>query len=264
MLVEVARQRVEGNHMQHVTRADVSKLAHVARVILSDNPLHRLPLESLPRNITELSVQGCNIKELPKVMITTHYLYCVPPDAMLSQSLVHLGNLHILNAGANEIESIDVLLQCPSLQHAGLAYNSLRSLPTPASISSPLISLDMSHNRLCNAASACSALTMLPRLRSLGLSGNPMCLMPGYESTVRSMLQNLKFLDQLKLDGMPPSRPAAAEQQPLAAVSQPESSELFSNESVFEQQADPGLADMTTSLQLEIADLKLIDDSASR
>ena len=97
------------------------------------------------------------------------------------------------------ISSIDDLLKCPSLQHAGLAFNRIRSLPSVDDIppSCQLISLDVSQNDLVDLTAVCSSLQGLPQLRSVVLSGNPFCLLPAYDATVRQALKLLKYFDHI-------------------------------------------------------------------
>ena len=96
------------------------------------------------------------------------------------------------------ITSLDVVLQCPALQHAGLAFNHVRCLPdgsVPLAAASSLISLDLAHNDIVDLAAALAGLRRLPQLRSLSLGGNPACLLPTYEWAVREGLPALKYFD---------------------------------------------------------------------
>lgn len=99
-----------------------------------------------------------------------------------------------------------MLFRLPALLHAGLSYNRIASLPPLSTLAScPLVSLDLSHNDLCDLGGALSALSALPHLRSLSLAGNPLCLLPGYPS-LPAALPALLFLDGGRIE------------QPLAAT----------------------------------------------
>jgi Leucine-rich repeat (LRR) protein len=81
--------------------------------------------------------------------------------------------------------------------HAGISYNTISTLCTrnPLVNSCPLMSLDLSHNSLCNAPEPLHVLAQLPQLKSLSLKGNPMCLQPDYQAVVLSQLPSLVYLD---------------------------------------------------------------------
>lgn len=107
------------------------------------------------------------------------------------------------------ITSLDVVLQCPALQHAGLAFNHVRYLPdssTPLAAASSLISLDLAHNDIVDLPAALVGLRRLPQLRSLSLGGNPACLLPTYKSVVRERLPALKYFDCIVREGEGDSR----------------------------------------------------------
>ena len=99
------------------------------------------------------------------------------------------------------------MLQCPVLQHAGLAFNRVRCLPdssTPFAAASSLISLDLAHNDIVDLPAALAGLRRLPQLRSLSLGGNPACLLPTYEGAVREGLPALKYFDCIVRGGKGP------------------------------------------------------------
>lgn len=106
------------------------------------------------------------------------------------------------------LDDISVLLGCPKLLHANVAYNRLALLrmpPRPA-LCAPLLSLDLSHNNLCHLPSLLEQLRQLPTLQVLALAGNPLCLQHGYRDAVRKELPGLKYLDGRKIDLMERSR----------------------------------------------------------
>eukprot|EP00882_Tetradesmus_deserticola_P014216 GHRQ01015110.1.p1 GENE.GHRQ01015110.1~~GHRQ01015110.1.p1 ORF type:complete len:545 (+),score=212.46 GHRQ01015110.1:143-1777(+) len=88
---------------------------------------------------------------------------------------------------------------------------SLASIAASSSCSSPLMSLDLSHNDITDLAAVLTQLQQLPALRSLSLKGNPASLAAGYRGAVLQALPQLLYLDGQKLDGInlptPGSRP---------------------------------------------------------
>ncbi|GAX74675.1 hypothetical protein CEUSTIGMA_g2123.t1 [Chlamydomonas eustigma] len=168
-----------------VEAPDCSHLRRLNSLNLSNNGIKTLVCSVLPRNLTELRIQGCNLTHLPKELPT-------------------LVNLKIIHAGTNRLENIDIVFKCPRLQHAGAAYNNVRDLPQHSEIfkSSSLISLDMGYNSLRHALHTCKLLSDLPYLQNLNLSGNPMCLLPSYADNVKASLKGLKYFDHMKLDAL--------------------------------------------------------------
>ena len=58
-----------------------------------------------------------------------------------------------------------------------------------------LISLDVSHNYLCNVQELLSALKPLQKLRNLMITGNPFCLDQSTPNRVLDGLKQLVYLD---------------------------------------------------------------------
>lgn len=99
-------------------------------------------------------------------------------------------------AHACSLADITVVFECPSLQHAGISYNHVSSLPAAAVLQqSPLLSLDLSHNNMSSLRAATLSLAKLPQLSNLNLAGNPLCLMPDYQHSVRTSLTRLFLHD---------------------------------------------------------------------
>lgn len=116
----------------------------------------------------------------------------------LLTSIVHLPpSLHILHAYANNISYIPDTVPS-TLQHLGLGYNCITSLPPSLSFSSgygALLSLDLSHNKLSSFNGTVTFLTGLTTLKHLCLIGNPIFLLPQYRSTIVTFLPWLNVLD---------------------------------------------------------------------
>ena len=85
-------------------------------------------------------------------------------------------------AGANKLTNDTVVGMCSngagrSLEHAGLSYNRITALPSPAALAGGLpvlISLDLSHNDLCDLGAFLRGVSALPMLRCLWAEGNPL------------------------------------------------------------------------------------------
>lgn len=113
---------------------------------------------------------------------------------------------------ACSLDDVTVVFQCPKLQHAGLSYNHVTSLPPAAVLqSSPILSLDLSHNDMGALRDATLSLAKLPQLANLSLAGNPLCLQPDYQHSVRTSLTRLLFHDGERLDSLSGSRPATVQ-----------------------------------------------------
>jgi Leucine-rich repeat (LRR) protein len=146
-------------------------------VDFSQRPLKALPAAALHDELLTLRLTGCSLAALPL-------------------ALASLPRLEQLYAGANRLEDAKVAFACSKLLHAGLAYNRLRALPCSAALAAcQLASLDLSHNNLCGLERTARALAALPRLLSLDIAGNPLCLEPRYRQTVSDAMPQLRFHD---------------------------------------------------------------------
>ena len=111
--------------------------------------------------------------------------------------------LRRLFAGANKLTNDTVVGLCSngagrSLEHAGLSYNRITALPPPAALAGGLpvlISLDLSHNDLCDLGAFVRAVSALPMLRCLWAEGNPLVLVQHWRKAVLSALPRLVRLD---------------------------------------------------------------------
>ncbi|DBA88156.1 TPA: Leucine-rich repeat-containing protein 43 [Trebouxia sp. C0005] len=116
---------------------------------------------------------------------------------LADQSLTTLPNnllqLRELYAAANRLNRISDLCRCSHLLLADLAWNNIHVIPDVLPTS--LVSLNLSHNSLCNLASTLTTLTPLVKLRDLHLKGNPFCLQPAYLAAVQQALPCLQRFD---------------------------------------------------------------------
>ncbi|KAF5837584.1 hypothetical protein DUNSADRAFT_4155 [Dunaliella salina] len=173
--------------------------AHLHALNLSSNPLGQLePCDHfLPTSLRELHLSGCSLRSLPN-------------------SLTRLARLQRFFAGANLLSNVDVLFRLPSLQHAGLSFNRIETLPQallPTCTS--LLSLDISHNSMTSLDQTFASLQALPNLQVLGLQGNPICLLPNYSTKLQEeVAPKLVYLNGQKLDAVSANRPQGASQLP--------------------------------------------------
>jgi Leucine-rich repeat (LRR) protein len=88
------------------------------------------------------------------------------------------------------LTEFDSLCSLPHILHAGLSYNPITSFPAPALLSSltSLKSLDISHCDLTNLHSTLQAIELITNLQVVSLAGNPFCLLPTYQQTVKERL----------------------------------------------------------------------------
>lgn len=160
-------QYVNRCHKSHKSPMQLSTefkaLVHLQRLNLSSNPLNTINVQMLPPNLVHLTLSGCELVELP-------------------DSIQSLKSLQVLDIGANSISCIDVVFAgCPNLLHVGAAYNNISALPTAAGASN-IVSLDLSHNSFTDfEACTTSVISLGPKIQSLHLGGNPICLIPRYE-----------------------------------------------------------------------------------
>jgi hypothetical protein len=173
------------------------KLTSLQEIDLSDNPHLRSvdAAAALPASLTALALTGCGLRRLPaglEALPRLRQLFLSANDISSSGG----GGEGGINNGADDPRP---LLACPALVHAGLAFNRIAALwgpslpPRPAEAA--LVSLDLSHNDISQLAPALDALAQLPRLRALGLHGNPAALLPCYRAAALARLPRLTYLD---------------------------------------------------------------------
>ncbi|KAL0054690.1 hypothetical protein WJX82_001056 [Trebouxia sp. C0006] len=76
-----------------------------------------------------------------------------------------------------------------------MAVAAAAGVMSPDTLPTSLVSLNLSHNSLCNLASTLTTLTPLVKLRDLHLKGNPFCLQPAYLAVVQQALPCLQRFD---------------------------------------------------------------------
>jgi hypothetical protein len=153
---------------------------------LEGNPeLVSIPAGALPRltSVETLRLTGCALTHLPE-------------DMNRCESIARLF------AGANDITDAHPAFELPCAVHVGLAHNRIAALPPPevTARAEALMSLDLTHNDLCDAADAFASLRAMPSLRALSLAGNPMAMGTRFAARVANELPELLMLDGARLE----------------------------------------------------------------
>ena len=153
---------------------------------LEGNPeLVSIPAGALSRltSLETLRVTGCALTHLPE-------------DMNRCESIARLF------AGANDITDAHPAFELPCAVHVGLAHNRIAALPPPevTARAEALMSLDLTHNDLCDASDAFASLRAMPSLRALSLAGNPMAMGTGFAARVANELPELLMLDGARLE----------------------------------------------------------------
>ncbi|KAK2148905.1 hypothetical protein LSH36_476g02066 [Paralvinella palmiformis] len=152
-------------------------------------------LRIVDKGVTEVDENFLNFPNLEELTLSANKLQTV-------QSLNLPQSLHVLELCANEISHLEDLCVCPPpLIHLGLGHNLLTVIDDyiAGQYWPHLLSLDLSHNNLCDLMEVVRKLQTLPKLRNILLQGNPLSLVPGYRGYVIDSLRNLDFLDDISI-----------------------------------------------------------------
>lgn len=160
-------------------------LRAAVEINLEGNELVSVPTGALSRltRLETLRLTGCALTHLPE-------------DLGRCESIARLF------AGANRITDASPAFELPCAVHVGLAHNRIAALPPPevTARAEALMSLDLTHNDLCDAADAFASLRAMPSLRALSLAGNPMAMGTGFAARVANELPELLMLDGARLE----------------------------------------------------------------
>ena len=176
-------------------------------------------------SISTLSADVCALSMLHELSLVANTLERLPP------SLANCRKLQSLQLGANRLSALPDLSALDGLLHVGLSYNEVDDARLPALVSSlpraTLRSLDLSGNRLCDAAAAMGALQPLAALRSLALQANPLGLRAGYRPSLLALAGALQLssFDGTVIEVGEAAAPAAAAAAPAPAAEQPSGEE---------------------------------------
>ena len=178
-------------------------------VDLSDGNLREFPaFTKALRTALELDLEGnpelvsipagalSRLTSLETLRLTGCALTHLPEDMNQCESIARLF------AGANDITDAHPAFELPCAVHVGLAHNRIAALPPPevTARAEALMSLDLTHNDLCDAADAFASLRAIPSLRALSLAGNPMAMGTGFAERVANELPELLMLDGARLE----------------------------------------------------------------
>ena len=178
-------------------------------VDLSDGNLREFPaFTKALRTALELDLEGnpelvsipagalSRLTSLETLRLTGCALTHLPEDMNRCESIARLF------AGANDITDAHPAFELPCAVHVGLAHNRIAALPPPevTARAEALMSLDLTHNNLCDAADAFASLRAMPSLRALSLAGNPMAMGAGFAARVANELPELLMLDGARLE----------------------------------------------------------------
>ena len=111
-------------------------------------------------------------------------------------------SLRQLNLSTNSLTGLPSLGPLAAQLHQiSLSYNRLSDETTDLTQGlTALVSLDLSHNKLCDLAALLPKLAALPKLKHLYLDGNPFCLRKQYRAAVIAALPELTMLDGVEVD----------------------------------------------------------------
>ena len=186
-------------------------------------------------SISTLSADVCALSMLHELSLVANTLERLPP------SLANCRKLQSLQLGANRLSALPDLSALDGLLHVGLSYNEVDDARLPALVSSlpraTLRSLDLSGNRLCDAAAAMGALQPLAALRSLALQANPLGLRAGYRPSLLALAGALQLssFDGTVIEVGEAAAPAAAAAAPAPAAEQPSGEEAAAAEAEEEE-----------------------------
>ncbi|KAH9502447.1 Leucine-rich repeat-containing protein 43 [Bulinus truncatus] len=147
------------------------------------------------QGVTSIDKHLLKLTNLEELSLSANYISSVS-SANLPRILKRL-ELH-----ANKITDVSELcVNPPPLEHLGLGRNFLTWVDKHITGSNwpKLLSLDISHNDLCDIIKVISALETLPKLRHLVMNGNPLSLIPAYRGFTIDSLKHLMVFDDKHL-----------------------------------------------------------------
>ncbi|XP_072044181.1 leucine-rich repeat-containing protein 43-like isoform X2 [Amphiura filiformis] len=157
---------------------------------------HFKTLRIVDKNVHHLDTGLLKLPYLEELTVTANHLTTVH-----SQNIPK--TVKVLELVANKIDDLEQLCEDPppELQHLGLGLNNISALHDyiTGAYWPCLLSLDLSHNNLCDLIEIINKLSSLPKLRNLVLLGNPLALIPGYRGFTIDSLRKLDILDDLMI-----------------------------------------------------------------
>ncbi|XP_005091563.1 leucine-rich repeat-containing protein 43 [Aplysia californica] len=152
-------------------------------------------LRIVDKNVSEVDHDLLMLKNLEELTLSANFITNVnsknlPPS------------LRVLELCANQISDVSGLcVRPPLLHHLGIGHNKISFIGDyiTGDFWPNLLSLDLSHNDLCDLMDIVRKMTTLPRLRNLILQGNPLSLIPGYRGYTIDSLRRLSVMDDIHI-----------------------------------------------------------------
>lgn len=156
---------------------------------------HFKTLRIIDKGVREVDPQISQFTCLEELFLSANKLVTID-----SSHLPH--SLRVLELAANEISNLgDLCSNPPPLSHLGLGYNLLTLVDDyiTGAYWPSLLSLDLSHNNLCDLIEIVRKLQSLPKLGNLILQGNPLSLLAAYRGYTVDTLKRLAYLDDITI-----------------------------------------------------------------
>jgi len=191
-------------------------LTHLTELSLNNNSIRDVPTTDVgPESLERVSLgyrsppsqplslafqsttETCNRRPhlLPAIHAVGNALTHAPVGLLAMPALKHLC------LGANLISDPTPVFKCTQLMHAGLGFNRIKTLEVgPWFGKHSIMSLDLSHNDLCDLHGTLATLATLPSLVMLSLRGNPLSLHLDYRNATVKTLPRLLLLDGFEVE----------------------------------------------------------------
>lgn len=152
-------------------------------------------LRIVDKNVRKVDKKLLRLKNLEELTLSANFI-----DTVNTKNLP--ASLKVLELCANDISDVSTLcVRPPLLNHLGLGRNCISYIGDyiTGDYWPNLLSLDLSHNNLCDLMEIIRKMTTLPKLRNLILQGNPLSLVPGYRGYTIDCLRRLTVLDDIHI-----------------------------------------------------------------
>ncbi|GFS01382.1 leucine-rich repeat-containing protein 43 [Elysia marginata] len=152
-------------------------------------------LRIVDKDVTKVDKKLLRLKNLEEITLSANLITNVNSKNLPA-------SLKVLELCANSISDVSSLcVRPPLLHHLGLGRNCVSFIGDyiTGDYWPNLLSLDLSHNNLCDLMEIIRKMTTLPKLRNLILQGNPLSLVPGYRGYTIDCLRRLTVLDDIHI-----------------------------------------------------------------
>ncbi|XP_013068196.2 leucine-rich repeat-containing protein 43-like isoform X1 [Biomphalaria glabrata] len=200
VLQELIRSELSPWHLESSWSAEAEKLRRVAVQtpwLLKEETIfsYLKTVKIYDQGVVTVDKKLLKLKNLEELILSANSISSISSEN-LPKSLKKL-ELH-----ANQISDISGLcISPPPLEHLGLGRNILTSIDEhiTGACWPYLVSLDISHNDLCDLVKIISVLETLTKLRHLVMNGNPLSLIPAYRGFTIDSLKHLMVFDDIHL-----------------------------------------------------------------